>query len=142
MKKQYYRLNLLLAIIRRVNMDMYLLKKDSNKFVVTCNRCHERGYVDLKCTECGGKGVRFKTVEKWVIKNVEIECINRDSDGGIRYWTDQSCFYEESNKLVHFTKKDAVRECERRNTEFSNVNNVEVILRKHCTACDCTGGLR
>ena len=111
-------------------MKMYLLKRDSNKFVVTCNKCHERGYVDLKCTECGGKGVRFKTVEKWIVRNIDIEEINRDSEGNIIYWTDSWSFFNENDRLIHFTKKDAQKECERRNGELANLDNRCVITDK------------
>lgn len=96
---------------------MFLIKLQDYKIIVICERCFEKGYVDINCKQCGGKGTHNKTKQKWEVckKTFYINRIDRDEDGIIRYWEDMSCFFRESDKLLHFTYRDAVNECKRRN---------------------------
>jgi hypothetical protein len=99
---------------------MYKIKLEDYKIQVVCENCYNKGFIDSKCHKCGGKGIHNKTKQKWVVhKYLEtIDRIDRDNNGNLRYWTDMSCFYSESNKIVHFTYKDALRECLRRNKKL------------------------
>ena len=103
--------------LKEENKKMYKIKLQDYKIVVVCEHCYNNGEVKKGCNKCGGKGTHFKTKQKWeVCKNqVSINKIDRDSNEEIRYWEDKSNFFEESSKLVHFTYKDAVDECKRRN---------------------------
>lgn len=110
--------------------DMFKIKEGNNKYVRTCGRCTEKGYVDLKCTACGGKGVRFSTTSLWTIEKVEIVKINRLKSGVLAFWVDNSTLYTEDAKLLHFTYEDAQRECDKRNSIFSKISNLEVIKER------------
>lgn len=96
---------------------MYRIKEIDYKVQVVCNKCHSSGEVLKNCYECGGKGVHNKTKKKWAvhIHPITIDKIDRDKNGELRFWTDMSCFFQEKDKLVHFTFKDALNECWNRN---------------------------
>lgn len=96
---------------------MYRIKLIDYKIQVVCEKCYKNGEVNPQCTTCGGKGVHNKAKQKWIVSDrlCEVEKINRDQDGVLRYWTDESCYYLETERLVHFTFKDALKEAERRN---------------------------
>lgn len=96
---------------------MYLIKLQNYKIQVVCESCYQKGYVDKKCTRCGGKGVHNKTNQKWEVYKhmIKIENIDRDENGDLRYWEDKSSFFYEKDRLLHFRYNDAVRECKRRN---------------------------
>jgi len=111
----------------KARIRMYALILKTNTFVIVCSRCHEKGYVDIDCVECGGKGVRKKKVEKWERVAVIVENIKRDKNGDLTYWTDASCFYEEGAKLIHFNAKDADDERKKRNSLESYLDNLSVI---------------
>ena len=111
----------------KAKIRMYALILRTNTFAIVCSRCHEIGYVDIDCVECGGKGVRNKKVEKWERVAVIIENIKRDKNGDLTYWTDASCFYEEGAKLIHFNAKDADDERKKRNSLESYLDNLSVI---------------
>jgi len=104
----------------KTKVQMYQIKLQDYKIKVVCNKCYRNGQVDEKCTQCGGKGIHNKTKQKWeVSKNpIIIDKINRDEDGELLYWEDMSCFFRESDKLLHFSHKDALNECKRRNKEL------------------------
>jgi hypothetical protein len=79
---------------------------DTHKKIV-CSSCAKRGEVISACPECGGSGVRHKTVRRYKVKNNPVEVVNIDRDpktGIIRYWTGLSDFYYEStyHSLNHF----------------------------------------
>ena len=104
---------------------MYRIKEDVEKIRVVCSYCHSRPYHEVKsdCTRCGGNGVHNKSKKRWVVANRKeaIVKIDRDEKGGLRFWEDKSCYYPESNKIVHFTKADAVAECKKRNAELDAI---------------------
>jgi hypothetical protein len=96
---------------------MYRIKLEDYVVKVVCEHCFNAGEVDPHCTRCGGNGVHRKTKHRWVVvrRLEDIDNIDRDSNGNLRYWTSKSDFFEESSKLVHFTYEDALRECRNRN---------------------------
>lgn len=99
---------------------MYRIKQEKYKIKVVCEKCYQNGEVIKTCQSCGGKGVHNKTKIKWVVhkRSYIIDKIDRDSEGNLRYWEDMSCYFEESEKLIHFTYKDALKECKKRNKEL------------------------
>jgi len=99
---------------------MYSIKEQSLKIQVPCQKCFAKGFVDNNCHACNGKGVHNKTLIVWEVreKPTIVEKIDRESKTGeLRYWTEIDCFYEESGKYIHFNKKDAQKECDKRNIE-------------------------
>ena len=111
--------------------EMYRIREVKIKIKTPCLSCAGKGYIDKKCTKCGGNGLHNKTINMWVVysKKIQIEKIDRGSQdsiykgilltrkGELRYWEDSSCYVNEDSKLLHFTKEDAIRECEERNLE-------------------------
>jgi len=95
---------------------MYHIKLQDYKIKVVCNKCYKNGQVDDKCSECGGKGIHNKTKQKWEVskKLVSIDKIDRNEDGELRYWEDKNCFFNEMDRLLHFSYQDAKNECKRR----------------------------
>lgn len=100
---------------------MYRIRLEDYKIVMVCGKCYQNGEVILTCNICGGKGTHNKIKRKWVVcdKPYEVEKIDRGTNGNLRYWDCDSCFFEEESKLVHFTYKDALGECNKRNKEMS-----------------------
>jgi hypothetical protein len=108
-------------------IEMYRIRQAPYKVPVSCKSCVDG--IKPNCTECGGKGVHSKTKLKWAVDSnpVVIVRINRQRDDGfeyhrhtigdLRYWETMCEFFEESSKLVHFTKIDAQDECDRRNNK-------------------------
>lgn len=96
---------------------MYRIKMNDYKVSIVCDHCYSNGEVDIHCKQCGGKGVHNKTKQRWEVHHrlEDINKINRDENGEIRYWTDMSCFFSESDNFLHFTKEDAMIECNKRN---------------------------
>jgi len=98
---------------------MYLIKLIDYKIQVVCKHCYDNGQINKNCNNCGGKGTHNKTKQKWEVrKNLwTINKIDRDENGELRYWEDMSCYFQESSKLLHFTFRDAVDECNKRNMD-------------------------
>lgn len=99
---------------------MYSIREKPFKLQVPCKNCSDKGYIDKTCHACNGKGIHNKGFMAYEVnrRTEEIEKIDRDSKTGeLRYWEDLSCFYYESSKLIHFNKKDAQHECDKRNIE-------------------------
>lgn len=110
--------------------NMFKIFQKDMKIKVVCDSCYSRGYIDTGCYKCGGKGTRNKTIQIWKYKRYDIEKIDRVSsdhcikekgtiikEGELRYWIDNYSYFVESEKLIHFTKQDAIKECVRRNKE-------------------------
>lgn len=106
--------------IINISLSMYRIKLEDYKIQIVCEHCYWNGQVNKLCNKCGGKGIHNKTKQQWVVckHSQPIDKIDRDKDGDLRYWEDMSSFYEESSKLIHFTYKDALNECKRRNSEI------------------------
>lgn len=103
-------------------INMYLIVLQDYKIKVVCQKCYDNGKIIVDdCTMCGGKGVHNKGKQKWeVFKHLtEINKIDRDEKGELRFWSDKSSYFPESMKLVHFTYQDALAECKRRNNELT-----------------------
>lgn len=110
-------------------IEMYKIRQQKVVIKVPCEACCANGAVDDDCFKCGGKGVHKKTLILWKVapRTETIYNINRTFSesyyGGIpvsyeedlRYWTDMSVYYDDKDRLIHFTIKDAQRECEKRN---------------------------
>lgn len=103
----------------------YLIKEKPFKIQVPCKHCSDKGYINKSCQACNGKGIHNKTFSSYVVRerDMEIVKIDRDVNGELRYWEDMSCYFEEKSKLIHFSRKDAKIECDKRNigtfgTEF------------------------
>lgn len=135
---------------------MYRIRKEDVTIKIPCERCYKKGIVDKKCPKCGGNGVHKKTIQVWKVapRTVVVEKNDRSSknsyyystqteyEGGLRYWTSASEFYNEESKLLHFNENDAQKECDRRNADIAdilkaidenkrdknNVNNNDVIV--------------
>lgn len=119
-------------------IEMYRIRQEEVRIKVPCSRCAEKGIVDKTCNKCGGKGVHHKTILVWKVapKTVTVDKIDRSSknsyyhgtqttyEGGLRYWTGMSEFYNEENKRLHFTKEDAQKECNRRNSDIAELLKV------------------
>lgn len=99
---------------------LYRIKLENYRIQVVCDYCYKNGQVNKRCNKCGGKSVHNKTRQRWVVcKHLQlIDKIDRDSEGNIRYWEDMSCFYQETDKLIHFTYRDAEKECNKRNKDI------------------------
>lgn len=117
-------------------MKAWVLKLVPEKIKVVCESCHRKGKIDTKCPVCGGKGTHNKTQLKWVVSNTQTDIVKIDRDpetGGLRYWTDMSCFFPETIEefkryydpfhsrypygahVVHFNHPEAVTEANRLN---------------------------
>lgn len=108
---------------------MYRIYEKEMKIKVPCEKCFDIGFVNEKCTRCGGKGVRNKTIKIWRYRKQDIVEIKRSSKdyeykgsltvsrGELEYYEDYSSFFVEHDKLIHFTKEDAIKECKYRNIE-------------------------
>lgn len=137
-------------------IEMYRIRQEDVTIKIPCERCYEKGIVDKGCYKCGGNGIHKKTIKVWKVapRTVTVEKIDRSSknsyyygvqteyEGGLRYWTSYSEFYNEESKILHFNKEDAQKECDRRNVDIAdilkvidknkqnqnNVNNNDVIV--------------
>lgn len=101
-------------------IEMHRIKFEDYKVIVACEHCYKRGEVVSNCNACGGKGTHLKTKKRWGIpKNkIHIVLIDRDKNGVLRFWEDKSCYFSESEKIVHFTLADAAKECAIRNKQI------------------------
>lgn len=116
-----------------VSIEMYRISLRDYKTTVVCERCYKNGTVSSKCDKCGGKGTHQKTVKRWEIcfhtENVKnIDRASKDSfykqfqtgyEGGLRYWVSNNDYFNEEDRLLHFSKADAEEECNRRNKKLS-----------------------
>lgn len=116
-------------------IEMYKIRKEDMKIKVPCERCSEKGVIDKDCQRCGGNGIHNKTIKVWKVapRTVTVERIDRSSkdgfyrgiqttyEGGLRYWTGASEFFNEDDKYLHFNKNDAQKECDRRNVEIADI---------------------
>lgn len=112
-----------------MSIEMYRIREVNIRIKVVCEICESNGIVISDCFKCGGKGIHNKTITLWKVspRTVTISYIDRASkddyykgvqtsyEGELRYWLDMSEFYNERDRLLHFTKKDAQRECDKRN---------------------------
>ncbi|PKM74776.1 MAG: hypothetical protein CVU92_04700 [Firmicutes bacterium HGW-Firmicutes-17] len=108
-----------------VKILLYKICLQKRKVEVVCDYCHKLGFIKKSCHKCGGKGMHNKTLNEWAVSKYqcEIRKIDRDENGTLRYWDGLHSFYYEDTKLLHFTKEDAIKECERRNKENSPDEN-------------------
>ena len=110
--------------------DMYLIYTANKTIKVPCEKCFEKHFVDKSCHRCGGKGVRNKTIEYYKYKRIEVEKIDKANNeihdylgevicnkNELRYWTENNVFYRDHDNLIHFTQKDAERNCKEMNIE-------------------------
>ena len=116
-------------------IEMYRIHEVNMKIKVPCEQCLEKGIIDKGCHKCGGNGTHNKTIKVWKVapRTVTIEKIDRSSkdnyyrgtqtsyEGGLRYWTSASEFFNEEDKYLHFTKSDAQKECDRRNVDIADI---------------------
>ena len=116
-------------------IEMYKIYKKEVRIKVPCEQCLANGIVDGACRKCGGNGVHNKTLQVWTVSHhtEKVEKIDRSSEdryykgtqttyvGGLRYWTSYSEFYNEEDRILHFNKNDAQKECDRRNTEIADI---------------------
>ena len=112
---------------------MYSIKEVPFKIQVPCQRCSDNGYINKNCATCNGKGIHNKMlpIRKVRERANEIVKIDRDSGTGeLRYWEDMSCFYYESSLLIHFNKRDAIKECDKRNIEKYGIDFFKQYLRQ------------
>ena len=123
----------------RFPIEMYKIRQEEVKIKIPCERCMNSGIVDRSCKKCGGNGVHNKTIKVWKVAPktetvVNIDRSSKDSfykgiqtsyEGGLRYWIGMSEFYNEEDKYLHFTKKDAQDECNRRNKDIADILKVD-----------------
>ena len=123
----------------RFPIEMYKIRQEEVKIKIPCERCMNSGIVDRSCKKCGGNGVHNKTIKVWKVapKTETIVDIDRSSEdsfykgtqtsyeGGLRYWTGMNEFYKEEDKYLHFTKKDAQDECNRRNKDVADILKID-----------------
>ena len=123
----------------RFPIEMYKIRQEEVKIKIPCERCMNSGIVDRSCKKCGGNGVHNKTIKVWKVAPktetvVNIDRSSKDSfykgiqtsyEGGLRYWTGMNEFYKEEDKYLHFTKKDAQDECNRRNKDVADILKVD-----------------
>ena len=123
----------------RFPIEMYKIRQEEVKIKIPCERCMNSGIVDRRCKKCGGNGVHNKTIKVWKVAPktetvVDIDRSSEDSfykgiqtsyEGGLRYWIGMSEFYNEEDKYLHFTKKDAQDECNRRNKDVADILKVD-----------------
>ena len=116
-------------------IEMYRIREEDVKIKVPCEHCADKGIVDKHCNRCGGNGTHNKTIGVWKImpRTVTVEKIDRETEnryyrgkqhgyvGELRYWTCACEFFRESEKLIHFNKKDAQEECDRRNVDIEDI---------------------
>ena len=102
---------------------MYRIKEYEETIKVPCESCLSKGIVSYKCQKCGGKGVHKKTIKVWrIVARMEtVHKIDRDEYGDLRYWVEYDTFYKEDKKILHFTEKDAEKECVRRNHDIIDI---------------------
>ena len=120
------------------SIEMYQIRNTDVKIKVPCESCYIKGIVDKRCNKCGGNGTHNKTIRVWKVmpRTVRVEKIDRSNEdsfycgvqtgyvGGLRYWTGASEYFNEENKLLHFSSKDAQAECDRRNSEVASILNI------------------
>lgn len=116
-------------------IEMYKIRQEDMRIKLPCERCLEKGIIDKGCHKCGGNGTHHKTIKLWKIapKTTTVERIDRSSkdsfyhstqtsyEGGLRYWTGISEFYNEADRYLHFTKSDAQKECDKRNESIADI---------------------
>lgn len=119
-------------------IEMYRIREEEMKSKVPCERCLKKGIIDRTCSKCGGKGTHSKTIKVWKVapKTVTVERIDRGSSdnfykgtqtsykNGLRYWTGNYDFYNEGNLLLHFTKSEAQKECDKRNEDIKGLLDI------------------
>lgn len=119
-------------------IEMYKIRQEDMRIKLPCERCLEKGIIDKGCNKCGGDGVHHKTIKVWKVapRTETIKKIDRSSkdsfyhstqtsyEGGLRYWTGMSEFYNEADRYLHFTKSDAQKECDKRNESIADILKV------------------
>ena len=134
-------------------IEMYKIREEDMKIKVPCEKCLEKGVIDKGCQKCGGNGIHNKTIKVWKVhpRTITVERIDRSSEdsyyhdiqttyeGGLRYWTSASSFFNEDDKYLHFNKHDAQKECDRRNVEIANILKIcdKNKQNKRCTNNIC-----
>ena len=108
-------------------LEMYRIKEYEERIKVPCEHCFNRGIVTHNCQKCGGKGVHNKTIKVWriVARTETVHKIDRNKDGDLRYWVACDTYYPEVNKMLHFTKLDAEKECNRRNIAINHILEID-----------------
>lgn len=107
-----------------MNIKMYRIREEGVRIQVPCEKCMEKGIIDKTCYKCGGKGLHNKTVGVWEVCSgaVSIGKIDRSkTTGDLRYWIDDMCYYLDNDGIMHFTKKDAQYECDKRNEDVLSI---------------------
>ena len=108
---------------------MYRIKEFPLKIQVSCEKCSAKGYIAENCYSCNGKGIHNKTLLVYAVRPYEIVKIDRDSKTReLRYWEDESCYFDEDLHLIHFTIKDALAESKKRNIEKYGLEFVKQYL--------------
>lgn len=97
--------------------EMYKIEEHAIKYPKVCENCYSLGYVDSKCSQCGGKGVINKSKKIWEVCKYK-EKISYIT-GDVKYWTAYSDYYSSRSKIVHFSQEDAERECSIRNGDIN-----------------------
>lgn len=115
---------------------MYKIHQEDVKIKVPCKYCLEKGIIDSNCNKCGGAGVHKQTINVWKIEPgtetiYKIDRAYKDiyhngstqikGEGELRYWTNDSEFYNEKDRYLHFNKADAQKECDKRNADIKDI---------------------
>ena len=110
-----------------MNIEMSRIKEYEEVIKVPCESCLSRGVVTHNCQRCGGNGVHKKTIKVWKIvsRNEIVQKIDRDEYGELRYWVGYDTFYHEEKRLLHFTEKDAEKECKNRNHTIQHILEIQ-----------------
>lgn len=125
-------------VILKFPIEMYRIKLKDVKVKVPCESCYKKGIVDVRCPKCAGIGTHKKTVKAWAVtkKKETVVAINRAEEdafykgvqiqhkGELRYWINTSEFYQETEKVLHFSENDAQKECDRRNEKIAGILKV------------------
>lgn len=108
-------------------IEMYRIKEYEETIKVPCESCLNRGIITHNCQKCGGKGVHKKTIKVWriVARTETVQKIDRDAFGDLRYWVASDTFYSEEKRLLHFTEKDAEKECANRNHSIKHILEIQ-----------------
>ena len=110
-----------------MNIEMYRIKEYEEVIKVPCESCLNRGIITHNCQKCGGKGVHKKTIKVWriVARTETVQKIDRDEYGDLRYWIASDTFYSEEKRLLHFSEKDAEKECTNRNYAIKHILEIQ-----------------
>lgn len=123
-------------------IDMYEICSKDLFVDAICETCKDLDCADPNCSLCKGKGTYKKVIHKWEVSNNLVRVYNIDRDynscitpSSLRYWITFGQYVDESDRLLHFSKEDAQKECDYRNMLTQSIN--DLLGSNHLSAEKC-----